>query len=605
MAEIGQNQDLQVPKGETWRDEIIWRDTLPLDAPIGRYPGFRQEVFILKAGTIHAKGGCPLTVDLVCERDVAVTMRDGITIYVDIFRPASLSHPLPAIVAWSPYGKGNGGNQNLDDFPFRAGVPRNWLSGLQMWEAPDPAWWCAQGYAVVNVDVRGAYMSEGRQSVWGTQEGRDGHDLVEWIAAQSWSNQRVGFAGNSWLAISQWFIAAERPPHLAAIAPWEGLCDVFRHNYLGGVVDTSFGDSVFQVAVGQSGIEDIGAMAKREPRMTPYWQDKVARVECIDVPAYVVGSWTNFVHTPGTFDAWRRLGSANKWLRVHNAMEWSDFYSPSSRADLCRFFDRYLKGIENGWEKTPPVRLAVFGNEGNDEIDRPMPCFPPDDVTHAKFALSPSTRRLTTVTPTDAQEARLTGPKGTVHFDLPIAQDCEIIGFMSAHLCIQLHEGSDQDIFVAVERLDKRGRPVAARTIPVSSRILEGLLRLIHRTGLIKPLDLLFPTRIRGSLRLSHRECDPEMSRVDRPVPRLVREASASPGEVINVEVAINPIAMTMRRGDTLRLIVAGHNLVPTPLPNLKHEPVRGSGRFSIWSGGSRRSEFIVPIRIIDRSIAL
>jgi putative CocE/NonD family hydrolase len=138
-------------------------------------------------------------------------MRDGVTIYADVFRPAAASHPIPAIVAWSPYGKGNGGNQSLDDFPFRAGVPRSALSGLQMWEAPDPAYWCAQGYAVVNVDARGAYMSEGRQAVWGTQEGRDGYDLVEWIAQQPWCNGRIGFAGNSWLAIAQWFIAAERP----------------------------------------------------------------------------------------------------------------------------------------------------------------------------------------------------------------------------------------------------------------------------------------------------------------------------------------------------------------------------------------------------------
>jgi predicted acyl esterase len=146
-------------KDELWREDILWRDTLPLDAPIGRYPGFRPRTETLQAGSVHAKGGCPLSVDLICERDVAVMMRDGITIYADVFRPAVASHPLPAIVAWSPYGKGNGGNQSLDDFPFRAGVPRSALSGLQMWEAPDPAYWCAQGYAVVNVDARGAYCA--------------------------------------------------------------------------------------------------------------------------------------------------------------------------------------------------------------------------------------------------------------------------------------------------------------------------------------------------------------------------------------------------------------------------------------------------------------
>jgi uncharacterized protein len=162
---------------------------------------------------------------------------------------------------------------------------------------------------------------------------------------------------------------------------------------------------------------------------------------------------------------------------------------------------------------------------------------------------------------------------------------------------VQLHDDNDQDIFVAVERLDRRGRPIAARTIPVPNRILGGILRLVHRTGLIKPLNLLFPTRIRGSLRLSHREIDPALSTPDRPVQLFERELPVIPGEIVAVEIAINPIAMRLKRGDTLRLIVASHDLVPTPLPGLKHDPVRGSGRFSIWSGGKYDSHLLVPLR--------
>lgn len=585
-----------------WRERIIWRDTLPVDAPVGRYPGFRPDREEMKAGSVWSRGGCPLAVDLVKDRDVAVRMRDGVTIYVDIFRPAAAQGPLPAIVAWSPYGKGNGGNQNLDDFPFRAGVPRSALSGLQMWEAPDPAWWCAQGYAVVNVDARGAYMSEGRQAVWGTQEGRDGHDLVEWIAAQDWSNQRVGFSGNSWLAIAQWFIAAERPPHLAAIAPWEGLSDGLRHNFPGGVIDTGFCESVFKVAVGQNGIEDFAAMARREPRMTPYWEDKNAQVERIEVPTYVVASWTNIIHTPGTFDAWRRLGSREKWLRVHNSNEWPDYYAPSSREDLRRFFDRYLKGEQNGWENTPRVRLAILGAEGIDEVNRPMTEFPPTDVPHSSFALDPENRALSPRPLTIASRASCKGATDRLTFDWPIDQDCEIIGFMKARLCVQLEKGNDQDIFVAVERLDRRGRPIAARTIPVPNPLLARLLRLIHRTGRVKPLNLLFPTRSKGSLRLSQRETDPVLSTPDRPVPSFRQEQPVPPGSIVEVEISINPVGMTLRQGETLRLIVAGHNLDPTPLPGLKHDPVVGTAHFTIWSGAEFDSHLLVPLRPVTAS---
>lgn len=68
--------------------------------------------------------------------------------------------------------------------------------------------------------------------------GRDGADTSEWVAVQEWSNGKVAFVGNSYLAISQWFIAAECPPHLSAIAPWEGFSEVFHHCLAaGGIPD--------------------------------------------------------------------------------------------------------------------------------------------------------------------------------------------------------------------------------------------------------------------------------------------------------------------------------------------------------------------------------
>ena len=71
-------------------------------------------------------------------------------------------------------------------------------------------------------------------------------------------------------------------------------------------------------------------MAATEQDMTPYWADKVARLERIEIPAYIVASYDNVAHTHGTFDAWRRISSREKWLRVHNKQEWPDFYDPAS-----------------------------------------------------------------------------------------------------------------------------------------------------------------------------------------------------------------------------------------------------------------------------------
>ena len=66
------------------------------------------------------------------------------------------------------------------------------VSGLEKFEAPDPAYWCARGYAVCNPDSRGVVDSDGDSVLWDRQEGRDCYDVVEWLAPQSWCSGRVG-----------------------------------------------------------------------------------------------------------------------------------------------------------------------------------------------------------------------------------------------------------------------------------------------------------------------------------------------------------------------------------------------------------------------------
>ena len=171
---------------------------------------------------------------VIVDRDEPVTTRDGTVLRVNVHRPPG-DGPFPVIMCTHPYGK--------DKVPTRTSRGR-WrvsfqyrvlrqtdpieFSDLTTWEAPDPAWWTAQGYALVNCDLRGAGTSDGVGALMSQQEGEDIADLVEWAGAQPWSTGKVALVGVSYLALSQWNGAAQRPPSLKAIVPWEGFTDPYR-----------------------------------------------------------------------------------------------------------------------------------------------------------------------------------------------------------------------------------------------------------------------------------------------------------------------------------------------------------------------------------------
>lgn len=101
--------------------------------------------------------------------------------------------------------------------------------------------------------------------------------MVEWIAEQPWSNSKVGMFGNSGLAMCQWFIAAEQPEHLVAIAPWEGTSDIYREFVTeNGIPAPGFMNFVAAIARSAGGqIEDYMQMAYEYPLMNAYWESKI------------------------------------------------------------------------------------------------------------------------------------------------------------------------------------------------------------------------------------------------------------------------------------------------------------------------------------------
>ena len=178
----------------------------------------------------------------------------------------------------------------------------------------DPAEWVPRGYAIVNVDPRGVNNSSGNIHFWGSTEGRDGHDAIEELAKLPWCSGKLALAGNSWLAISQYFIAAEQPPHLACIAPLEGLSDPLREQTLrGGIPNTAFNEWVATMLMGRNMIEDFAAMAKMDPVPREYINDKRVDMARIKVPVYIGASYSSTLHTIGALRAFEEMQHADKW----------------------------------------------------------------------------------------------------------------------------------------------------------------------------------------------------------------------------------------------------------------------------------------------------
>ena len=111
-----------------------------------------KSVQVLKAGTVQVDGHRPLLSDILVEKHIAITVRDGTTLYADIYRPANApAANVPCIIAAGPFGKDGGPNKwHFNQWPWRFGCPRIATSGLEKFEGPDPGYWCYHGYAIAH-----------------------------------------------------------------------------------------------------------------------------------------------------------------------------------------------------------------------------------------------------------------------------------------------------------------------------------------------------------------------------------------------------------------------------------------------------------------------
>jgi predicted acyl esterase len=512
-------------------------------------------------------------------RDLPVVVRDGTTLRANVVLPTGDGR-FPVLMSAQPYGK--------DDLPRRRG--RGWRVSIQYrmlrqtdvvrfssvtgWEAPDPAWWVAQGYAVVNCDLRGVGTSEGQASLLSDQEGEDICDLIEWAAGQPWSTGAVGMIGVSYLAISQWKAAALNPPSLKAICPWEGFTDAYRdQGRPGGIREVGF-SRMWRVSLRRVRQRyKLAGEERRHPLRDDWWRSLVPDLEKITVPALICGSFSdNNLHGRGSFRGWEGISSTDRFLYTHRGGKWVTFYSPEARAAQLRFFDRYVR--RRDVPAPPRVRLEV--RESRDVITgvREEDNWPLDRTDWRPLYLTAA--GLATTPPAAAGRATFGMRSQGVCWEWTATADTEITGPMALRLWVEAHGADDIDLFAGVEKW--RGRTY----VPFEGSYGFGRDRLTT-----------------GWLKASLRALDEQSSRPFDPVPTFTHRQPLAPGQVVPVDIALGPSATFFRAGETLRLVVAARWLWPlNPLTGQFPAAYQKGpkGRCTVHWGPQRQARLLVPI---------
>ncbi|OBK46439.1 hydrolase [Mycobacterium gordonae] len=541
------------------------RDLAPaLDRP-WRRPGAARYALERARGIARP----PVTVtdpapDIIADRDVEVPTRDGTVLRVNVFHNGSRA-PRPVILSIHPYGKDNLPRRRRNRWTFspqfralRQPGPLT-FSALTGWEAPDPAWWTAQGFSVVNADSRGCGHSDGTGKLLSQQEAEDSYDLVQWVAGQPWCDGRVVMLGVSYLAISQYAVAALRPPALVAICPWEGFTDAYRDlTFPGGIREFGF-TRLWSRMVGRTRqTYTLQQMQDEHPLRDDTWRSVAPDLPAITVPMLVCGSFSdNNLHSRGSMRAFKHVSSAHSRLYTHRGGKWEQFYSPEALTEQLRFFRDVLEGVLDGAPVSRSVRLEVREDRDTVSSVREENEWPLARTRWRRLYLA-GAGVLATEPPLSAGSITFETHSRAATFNWTVPHDIELTGPMAARIWVQLDGFDDANIFVGVEKWRDGGY------VGFEGSYGYGRDRVTT-----------------GWQRVSLRALDAELSTPWEPVPACDRAQPVRPGEVIALDVALGPSATLFRAGEQLRLVVGGRWLSPrNPLtgqfPAAYPKPPRG-----------------------------
>lgn len=499
-----------------------------------------------------------------------IPMDDGIVLRADVFQPIEDGR-YPVILTYGLYAKG---------LSYQEGYPHQWqkmvedhpeiLEGstnkYQNWEVTDPERWVPHGYAVIRVDSRGAGWSPGFMQPNSLREFEDLYQCIEWAGIQDWSSGKVGMLGISYYARNQWNIAGRNPPHLAALIPWEGGNDRYRDSsYHGGilsqfqelwskiqVVNVQYGrgekarknPNTGESAAGPITLSDeelaknrvnVFEELKKHPLDDAWHRSRSADLSRITIPFLTCANWGGQgIHPRGNFNGFIEAPAKQKWLEAHDDSHWSLFSSAYGLNLQKRFFDYFLKGIDNGWDKTPPVMLNIR-HPGEKFVPRYENEWPLARTRWTKFYLDPANMALSPDPVAQKERVTYEALGNGVTFWLPkLEKETEITGPMAAKLFVS-SSTRDTDLFLIVRVFDPDGKE----------------LTFMGSTDPNTPIA-------NGWLRASHRRLDPDKTTLYRPYHPHDRIEPLTPGDIYECDVEIVSSCIVILAGWQVALTVRG-----------------------------------------------
>ncbi|MFG1609776.1 CocE/NonD family hydrolase [Actinoplanes sp. NPDC049265] len=498
--------------------------------------------------------------------EIEVTTRDGDRVRADVYLPADRHGPVPVLLAASPYQK------SLRHLPAHPIFPFIEYGPIQLY--------LDHGYAYVAMDVPGTGRSEGIWDPVSRAEGEAIHDMIEYAAEQSWSTGAVGMIGMSYYCWSQWNAARTRPPHLRTIVAYDGATDAYRDwMYHGGIPSMGFLLNWLYHAVlmqhQANGIDFAVGGKDRflyealshpldddwQRRRSPFWE-----LPDVDIPVFSVGVWGKAgLHLRGNFTGFERVRGPKHLLVTHpptfDQAQMYYFDEEFHRRELLPWYDRHLKGDDNGVMDRPAVRYYV----NNERAYRRATTWPPEHVRETAFHLTGThsgvTRSLNDGSLTEAKpesdDDRTTwsypDPRwlaGVTTFDQHGRPDhvARVTTFTSAQMDRD-REFTGQGVLVLHTSTDQTDLDVVAKVS-------------------LLPVDGGPPLKVsQGWLRASHRAEDPELTTPMRPFHTHAEAVPLEPGHVYELRVELLPFSVLARTGDRIRLEISNHDSWVTDAP--------------------------------------